>query len=279
MTWTREALLSIVTRSPERVAAQDRAGWLALFSGDAIVEDPVGAAPNHRPALGRFYDTFIAGNEITFEVIEDLTAGAEVVRDVVIHTRLSTGLRVEVPAHLIYEIVVDDGAPRIRRLRAIWDLRRRSAAALRAGPRGLWTLCAVSLQMLRIQGGAGVLGYSRGLMKGIFGRGRRAARGLAEAVGAGDLAGLEALFEASATIELPVGEAPLDLRGFLAKLGAGARLQVSQVTAAGWLTSLRFVVEGGALAGAGGVAILEFTPATRKIARARFFLRPVPQSR
>ena len=57
-------VFEVVARSPACVAAQDRDGWLALFTRDGVVEDPVGAAPNHREVLGRFWDTFIAGNEM-----------------------------------------------------------------------------------------------------------------------------------------------------------------------------------------------------------------------
>lgn len=265
-------LLQLVERSPACVAAQDRDGWLALFSHDGVVEDPVGAAPNHRDALGRFFDTFIAGNQIVFEVIEDLVAGDEVVRDVVIHTRLSTGLQIDVPAHLIYQLVDEDGALRIRRLRAVWDLRRRSTGALAAGLRGLWTLCAVSLRMLRVQGLGGVLGYSRGLVTGIFSRGRTTLEALAAAVNAKDIPATAALFTPDARVEFPVGK-HLSFQTWSDELGPQAALQVSCATSAGWTTSCRFTIAGGPHAGAGGVAFLDFDPATRKIAAARFFTR------
>lgn len=269
---TPDELLRTVERSPACVAAQDREGWLALFTRDGVVEDPVGAAPNPRPALGRFYDTFIRGNEIRFEVEADLSAGDEVVRDVIIHTRLSTGLRIDVPAHLLYEVAIEDGAPKIRRMRAIWDLRARTTSALRTGPRGLWTLGVVFATMLREQGTRRVLGYSRGLLSGIFARGPAAARRLAEALTAGDADALARLFTPAAALEYPAG-APRTVADLLAHLGPGAALRIAKVIAAGWLTAFRFTVEGGAAAGESGVAILEFDPETRAIARARFFLR------
>lgn len=273
MIWSREQLIEIVGRSPALVAAQDRAGWLALFARDAVLEDPVGAAPVPRDMLGRFFDTFIAGNAITFAVREDLTAGSEVVRDVVIHTRLATGLEIAVPAYLLYEVVEEDGAPRLRRMRAVWDLRRRSAGALAAGWRGLVTLSAVSVQMLKVQGPSGVLGYSRGLVSGIFGRGPAAAERLAAAISAGEVEAAAALFEPEVWVEFPVG-VRLPVRDWLVLL-AGARVRVEAATAAGWLTAARFDVAGGA----GGVVFLEFAPASGKIAAARFFARDVPQSR
>ena len=91
--------------------------------------------------------------------------GSEVVRDVLIHTKLATGLAIDVPAHLIYEIADEDGALRIRRLRAVWDLRRRSMSAISSGARGMWTMWAISGRMFALQGLGGMLGYSRGLSK------------------------------------------------------------------------------------------------------------------
>ena len=270
--------MQVVERSPACVAAQDRDAWLALFTRDGSVEDPVGAAPNHRDALPGFFNTFIQGNDIRFEVHEDLSAGLEVVRDVTIHTRLSTGLVIEVPAFLLYELAEEHNTLKIRRLRAVWDLRRRSISAITAGPRGLWTLCAISLRMLRVQGLGGVLGYSRGLVAGIFGAGQTTLERLAAAVRDGDLAAAESLFVADASVELPVGS-PASVRDFLAELGPGATLHTSHATSAGWLTACRFRVAGGHHDGAHGVAFLAFDPATRKLSSLRCFTRPVPQSR
>lgn len=272
MSRTRRELLQIVQRSPACVAAHDRAGWLALFARDAVVEDPVGAAPTPRAALGRFWDTFIADNEIAFAVTEDLTAGDEVVRDVDIHTRLSTGLRIEVPAHLFYEVVDEDGLPRLRRMRAVWDLRERTLGALKAGPRGWWTLCAVFGLMLRVQGLGGVLGYARGLVCGVFARGRATVQRFAAAVTAGDARSLAALFQPGARLEFPVGTAR-SAAEWLALLGPGAALRTAKVIAAGHVTAFRFRVEGGALSGAAGVALLEFDPQTGAIAGARCFMQ------
>ena len=68
----------------------DRAGWLALFSRDGRVEDPVGSAPHiGREQLGRFYDTFIGPREITFEPRADFVGRATVVRDLTLNVRMS----------------------------------------------------------------------------------------------------------------------------------------------------------------------------------------------
>lgn len=271
-------LLQVVERSPAHVAAHDRDAWLALFARDGVVEDPVGAAPNHRDALARFYATFIAGNQIHFEVVADLTAGHEVVRDVIIHTRLSTDLEIDVPAFLLYKLVDEDGELRIQRLQAVWDLRRRSVSALASGLRGLWTLCAVSLTMLRVQGLAATLGYSRGLVSGIFGRGPETLARLSAAIATGDLGTARSLFTADARIEHPVGAPAISVSAWLTALGTTA-LRFTHATAAGWLTACRYTVESGPHAGTRGVAFLEFDRRTRKLSAARFFDKPVPQSR
>jgi hypothetical protein len=176
MSLSREQILETVERSPACVAAQDRAGWLALFSSNGSVEDPVGSVVNRGAGeLGRFWDTFIAGNEIRFEVLADRFFDSTLARDVIIHTRLSTGMNIEVPAYVLYEVVLEQGSPRIRGLRACWDLRQRSLRALAAGPSGLWTLAVMSARMLRVQPLRWVLKYSRALTAGLFSRGVGAA--------------------------------------------------------------------------------------------------------
>ncbi len=273
MPWSRDELLEIVRQSPDRVAAHDKAGWLALFSRDGVIEDPVGAPPNPREALPGFYDAFLEGNDISFDVLADYTTANEVARDVSIHIRMSTGLQITVPSFLFYEVVEEDGAPKLRRMRAVWDLRKRSTSALASGPRGLWTLTSVSAAMLRALGLKWMLGYSRGLVSGIFARGPQAAEALAAAITAGDVEAAAALFVPDTWVEFPVG-VRFPVRDWLVLL-AGSRTTVSAATSAGWLTAMRYEVEGGAA----GVALLEFDPQSKKIASARFFSRAVPQSR
>ena len=72
-------------------------------------------------ALGRFYDTFIAPNKIEFEVAKDSVNGNLVVRDLNVHTTMST-LKLIVPMHLLYELEEEQGIYRIKRLAAHWEL-------------------------------------------------------------------------------------------------------------------------------------------------------------
>ncbi|HEY3450430.1 MAG TPA: hypothetical protein VGK67_29010 [Myxococcales bacterium] len=268
---SNEQVRAIVERSPSLVLAQDKPGWLELFAEGGVVQDPVGTAPNVRGArksalgeddLGRFWDTFIAGNEIRFEVLADYFAGSEMARDVLIHTKLSTGLQIVVPAHLLYEI---DGT-KIRRMRAVWDLRQRTSGALTSGWLGFKTLMAMSWKMLAVQGLGGTLAYSRGMVVGIFGAGRRTVDALVAALRAKDAAALQALFAPGAIVERPVGTR-VEPKALLEALPS---LTVEQVTPAGWMTSFRFKAEGGRT----GLAFLEFDPASKRITSARFFGAP-----
>lgn len=126
MTPQRGELLDLVRSSPAYVAAHDKAGWLSIFGSLHVVEDPVGARAVRSAdpgALGRFWDTFIAPNEIVFEVANDWVAGLEVVRDVTILTTLRPGVVVRTPAHLLYETAYEDGVLKVRRMAAHWEPR------------------------------------------------------------------------------------------------------------------------------------------------------------
>jgi hypothetical protein len=270
---TREQILETVERSPAAVAAQDKAAWIELFSSNGSVEDPVGGALSRRGGelhprtledeLGRFWETFIAGNEIRFEVRADRFGGGELARDVVIHTRLSTGMTIEVPAYLLYEVVLEEGAPRIGRLRACWDLRQRSIEAIAAGWKGLSALAAVGARVLRVQPLRWTLDYSRALSTGILGGGSRTALALA-----GDRPQAHALFAPGATLELPVGSGP---GAPLEALDALGSLRVVRPISSGWLTGFGYDRQLASGALESGIGFLEHDPRSRRIARARFF--------
>lgn len=280
-TLPRDRMLEAVEASPRRVAAHDKAGWLELFAHDAVIEDPVGSAPHRKgrrvqggdDELGRFYETFIAPNEIRFEVLEDLVAAAEVVRDVRIHTKLSTGLAIVVPAYLVYELVDEDGEVRISRLAAHWELARLSAQALRSGARGLATMAGLGARMLRLQGAVGVLGYSQAMLAGIGRRGVQAAEALAAAASRRDAATVASLcMRSGPCVSYPVGAAPKNPAEFLEALPAGARLRLDRPLSAGWVTCARYEIEApDAAAPERGVVFVHFDLSTRQIGGARFF--------
>lgn len=196
-------MLACVRASPEAVAAHDRSAWLDLFSEDAAIHDPVGSQPHDSPkAIARFYDTFIAPNDIHFEVAHELASGDTVVREVVIHTRMAGGFALGVPAHLRYELTGSADALRLRRLCAHWELSRMMGQSLRAGIKGLRSHTALSGHMLRHQGIGGVLGFMRGV-RGVGGRGKARAEGCLRALRDGHRTGLQACFGEDCRIVLP----------------------------------------------------------------------------
>jgi hypothetical protein len=274
---TSEDLLELVGRSPAAVAARDKSAWLDLFSREAVLQDPVGAAPQRRAPstagsdpLDRFWEIFIAPNRISFASYQDIVIGAEVVRDVAIRTELESGISVEVPAYLVYRASEENGEGRIESLMAHWELRSMLRQVLGEGLAGLRTMLQLGWRMLRFQGIAGILGYSKGLFRGIFGRGRRAVLDFAAALNARDEKALEGLTDGAETlIEYPAGVGE-SVSEFLAGAGRDLRIDVSGLTSAGWWSSCVFQASRGDVTHR-GVAFFEFNPKTRKISSARFF--------
>ncbi len=163
--------LEVARRSPQAVAAQDQGAWIALFTADAEVHDPVSSPGHAHPALRAFWATFIAGNAIRFEVHQDLESVDHAVRDVTIHTGFPSGAVLQVPAHLRYEVVQG----RIRRLHAHWELGPMIVQVTLAGPRAWWASTLTFLRMARYMGLVGTVAYLRGLHT-VGERGRRALR-------------------------------------------------------------------------------------------------------
>ena len=278
---TSEELLELVSRSPAAVAIHDRKAWLELFSRAAVVQDPVGTAPHRRTVsgegaasgedpLGRFWETFIAPNRISFTSYQDIVIGDEVVRDVLIRSELGNGITIEVPAYLIYRTTEENGEARIEALMAHWELRGMVRQVIAAGLAGLSTMIQLGWRMLKIQGAAGVLGFAQGIFRGIFGRGRRAVRDFAATLNARDEKALVGLLDGEETlIEYPAGVGE-SVREFLDGAGRDLRIDVSGLTSAGWSSSCVFRANRGDVTHR-GVAFFEFNPKTRKIRSARFF--------
>jgi steroid delta-isomerase len=117
------------------VTAGDKEAWLALFAGDAVVEDPVGPSMFDEPGkghhgrdgIGAFWDRTI-GNVERFEfVIRDShAAGDEVANVGTITTYLPGGYRVDTDGVFVYR-VGEDGL--IKSVRAFWETERAMATA------------------------------------------------------------------------------------------------------------------------------------------------------
>lgn len=121
-------------RSMRAVAERKKADWLALFSADAVVEDPVGPSAldpvgaGHRGAeeIGAFWDRTVGATEsVGFTVRDSFAAGDEVANIGVITTVLPDGSSIDAEGVFVYRV---DGSGRlIRSLRAFWELDRAMA--------------------------------------------------------------------------------------------------------------------------------------------------------
>lgn len=112
------------------VTAQDRTAWLALWSPDGCIEDPVGpswldpSGQGHRghAAIGAFFDATIATlDAIRFEVVDSFAAGDEVANVGTIHLSLTGGATGRCEGVFVYGV---DAAGLLLSLRAFWEVDR-----------------------------------------------------------------------------------------------------------------------------------------------------------
>lgn len=247
--YTAEDLLAVVQGSPDAVAVHDRAAWVNLYSRAGVVNDPVGSRPHRgHDAIERFYDTFIAPNRIVFHVENDIVSGMTVVRDLSLETIMSTGASVNVPMHLRYDLVDEDGGPKIDRLAAHWELAPMILQLLRTGTQGLVASTKLTPQLVSNQGVGGVIGFMSGL-RGVGRAGKTASAAALDSISRGE--------RATIPVETSNGIEPTDLRG----------LTYRKLIAAGRTVSATIEHAGGP-----GVVFVEFAPSGIRIDRAVAFV-------
>lgn len=157
-------LLAAVERSPQAAARHDRAGWLGLFTDDAVVEDPVGSAPHRgRDAIGRFFDTFIAPRDITFHPYADIVCGSTVIRDVTLEVGMGGGVTMNVPAILRYAVRDVEGELKISELQAFWELPSMLWQFARRGVPAVPVALGLTRSLLSNQHLRGAAGFLAGL--------------------------------------------------------------------------------------------------------------------
>ncbi len=202
-TYSEQDKLDCINKSPAAVAIHDKPAWLRLFASGALVNDPVGSRPHvGKDEISRFYDTFIAPNQISFNVQHDTVCGMTVVRDLIIETTMSTGLCVDVPTHIRYELAEENGELKVEHLYAHWELMPMVLQTLKQGITGLVTYGKLSVHMIRCQGFGGVLGFMRGF-GGVGKRGKLRAEEWLTAVCQGDSINTRAFIAAGAELHLP----------------------------------------------------------------------------
>ena len=113
-------------RSMAAVEAGDRSAWLALFTDDAVVEDPIGPSPLNpdgqgrrgRAAIAGFWDEIVSLGQVRFSLRESYACGDECANVGRISTTLPDGTTSVVEGVYTYR-VGDDG--RLVALRAFWE--------------------------------------------------------------------------------------------------------------------------------------------------------------
>ena len=119
---SEQAIVRTIERYQSTFSADDQEGWLALFTDDAVLEDPVGS-PAHqgRAAIAKFWDTVHARTERgTVRMTQGpAVCGLEAAWAFELDVTLRNGRRsvVEIIDHGTF---TEDG--RIRSIRAFWSL-------------------------------------------------------------------------------------------------------------------------------------------------------------
>jgi len=269
---TRHQLLDTAKASPAAIAQYDRQAWINLFSTDYIIEDPVGSRP-HQPQnqerlpLEKFYDTFIAPNNISFNVDRDIVAGNVVVRDVVIEITMSTKVKLRVPMHLFYEITSENDELKIKSLRAHWELIPMIRQLLGNGVRGIAASLKLGLRMMRIQGISGMIGFSKGSC-GIHKKGKETVNRFVEAANLHDHVKLSSMFDdPDESISLVASGQRISPQVFCDIIGS--HFTVTKLISAGYFVSFSYTWSN--WIGLNGVGIFEFNPKSKKIKHVRLY--------
>lgn len=115
-------------RSMAAIEGKDRQAWLALFSEDGVVEDPIGASMfdpeglGHRgkEAIGKFFDEVIFPNDrIEFKIHSSFECGNEVANVGTIDITLPGGSQIASVDLVSTYYVNEDGL--LTALRAYWE--------------------------------------------------------------------------------------------------------------------------------------------------------------
>jgi steroid Delta-isomerase len=113
-------IVGTIERYQSTFSADDRDGWLALFTDDAVLEDPVGSAPHEgREAIAAFWDAVHARTE---RGTVRMTQGPAVCG---LEAAWAFELDVTVKGRRSLVGIIDHGTfaedGRIRRIRAFWS--------------------------------------------------------------------------------------------------------------------------------------------------------------
>jgi steroid Delta-isomerase len=109
--------------------AHDRDGWLALMADDIVIEDPIGKSVTNpdgegakgKEAVGAFYDTNIAPNQLTITCEDTFPSSSpnEIAHILVLHSKFEGGITSTVRGVFTYKV---NDAGLITHMRGYWNL-------------------------------------------------------------------------------------------------------------------------------------------------------------
>jgi hypothetical protein len=276
----RKRCIDTVMKSPAAVSAHDKSAWLSIFADLSVVEDPVGSKPHLNGAfdarsgrrgngpLARFYDTFIAPNQIVFQVERDIVNATHVVRDLSIEITMSPQVIVKVPMHLLYELRDEAGEVKIQRLAAHWELLPMLKQLMSIGMPALTVGNRLGLRMFMNLGLGGIAGFMSGL-RTVGDSGKQIVTQFADVLNRKDLPAMIDLFSGNnAGIDAPfaaVHYTPAELAQ-----GAPFKLSLGKLLASGFTVTATIAAET-AEGNKAGVGIFEFDAKNRRLHRVRLY--------
>jgi len=231
----RAHLIAAIERSPQAAAANDRVGWVGLFTADGRIEDPVGSRPHlGTERIGSFYDTFIGPRDIKFHRDLDIVFGTVVLRDLELEVAMGPSVTMYIPAFLRYDLREAHGEWRIAVLRAYWELPAMLLQFLRSGSGAISPALQLSRNLLGNQGLKGTAGFVAGFRR-VGARHKELVEKFLHAVTRGDKFAAAQALSSTATITLGDSDS-LELDELVAQLngaswaktiGAGPTVAVS----------------------------------------------------
>lgn len=275
-----EELLAQVQKSPAAVAIHDKNAWMSIFAKYHIVEDPVGSAPHiggiydaasgqrGYGALSRFFDTFIAPNQIAFDIKRDMICGNHVARDLTINIHMSDKVQAQVPMHLVYELMLEDEEWKIIRLAAYWELMPMIRQLIGKGFACVSVLSCLTVRMLRLQGVGGMLGFAKAAIN-IGNAGKKAVAQFVKSYNAKNLPDLMGTCaNDDAMIQIPYGEKAIHPSLLISQFDG--EMSISKVMAAGDAITATITLKQGDSVKE-GMAIFEFNRKVGKISALRCY--------
>lgn len=275
----QQTLIAAVEKSPAAVAVHDKKAWLSIFARYHVVEDPVGSSPHFgglydakaaqrgHAVLDRFFDTFIAPNQIVFDVKKDVVCANQVVRDLTVHITMSEKVQIAVPMHLLYELVQEQGEWKIMHLAAHWELLPMMQQLLGKGLSCVPILLGLTLRMLKLQGVSGMLGFSKAAFT-VGEDGKKNAQAFINAFNNKDHKTLATLLEPNALLSLPVGSEAITAAHALQKNVQHPSINKVMVSGDIVSASLHLMQDSNEKQ---GVAFFEFNKKSGKMAAVRWY--------